>query len=57
MAQEWGIDPDGNSWTFRLQEGLVFHNGEALTAEDVKFSLERTMFHEESVVRTCLQSF
>ena len=50
VAQEWGIDPDGNSWTFRLQEGLVFHNGEALTAEDVKFSLERTMFHEESVV-------
>ena len=50
VAQEWGIDPDGNSWTFRLQEGLVFHNGEALTAEDVKFSLERTMFHEESLV-------
>ena len=50
VAEEWGIDPDGNSWTFRLPEGLVFHNGEALTAEDVKFSLERTMFHEESVV-------
>ena len=50
VAEEWGIDPDGNSWTFRLQEGLVFHNGEALTAEDVKFSLERTMFHEESLV-------
>ena len=50
VAQEWGIDPDGNSWTFRLQEGLVFHNGEALTAEDVKFSLERTMFHVESLV-------
>ena len=50
VAEEWGIDPDGNSWTFRLSEGLVFHNGEALTAEDVKFSLERTMFHEESLV-------
>ena len=50
VAEEWGIDPDGNSWTFRLPEGLVFHNGEALTAEDVKFSLERTMFHEESLV-------
>ena len=50
VAEEWGIDPDGNSWTFRLPEGLVFHNGEALTAEDVKFSLERTMFHVESLV-------
>ena len=50
VAQEWGIDPDGSSWTFRLLEGLEFHNGEALTAEDVKFSLERTMFHGESLV-------
>ena len=50
VAHEWGIDPDGSSWTFHLEEGLVFHNGEPLTAEDVKFSLERTMFHEESVV-------
>ena len=50
VAKEWGIDPDGLSWTFRLDEGLVFHNGDSLTAEDVKFSLERTMFHEESVV-------
>ena len=50
VAKEWGIDPDGSSWTFKLEEGLVFHNGEPLTSEDVKFSLERTMFHDESVV-------
>ncbi len=50
IAKEWGIDPDGSSWTFRLEEDLVFHNGDPLTTEDVKFSLERTMFHEESVV-------
>ena len=49
VAKEWGIDPDGSSWTFKLEEGLVFHNGESLTSEDVKFSLERTMFHPETV--------
>ncbi len=49
VAKEWGIDPDGNSWTFKLEEGLTFHDGEPLTAEDVKFSLERTMFHPETV--------
>ena len=50
VAHEWGIDPDGSSWTFRIREGLEFHNGEVLDAHDVKFSLERTMYHEESVV-------
>ena len=51
VAKEWGINPDGNSWTFKLGEGLTFHNGEPLTAEDVKFSLERTMFSS----RDCYQ--
>ncbi len=50
VAEEWGIDPDGNSWTFNIAPGLVFHNGEVLDAHDVKFSLERTMYHDESVV-------
>ena len=50
VAKEWGMDPGGNSWTFRLRDGLVFHNGEPLTSEDVKFSLERSMYHPQSVV-------
>ncbi len=50
VAEEWGIDPDGSSWTFNIAPGLVFHNGETLDAHDVKFSIERTMYHEESVV-------
>jgi len=49
VAEEWGIDPDGLSWTFKIQDGLTFHDGEPLTADDVKFSLERTMFHPETV--------
>ena len=49
VAEEWEIDPDGLSWTFKIQDGLTFHDGEPLTADDVKFSLERTMFHPETV--------
>ncbi|MFT4416974.1 ABC transporter substrate-binding protein [Fredinandcohnia humi] len=34
---------DDVTWHFTLKEGVTFHNGDPLTAEDVKFSLERVM--------------
>lgn len=43
VAERWELGPDGQSWTFFLQKGLKWHNGDPLTAHDVKFSLERTM--------------
>ena len=33
--------PDGKKYTFRLRRGVKFHNGRELTADDVKYSLER----------------
>ncbi|WP_435110949.1 ABC transporter substrate-binding protein [Nocardiopsis synnemataformans] len=47
LAEEWEISEDGTSWNFVLREGVTFHNGEALTADDVKFSLDR-MRHENA---------
>ena len=41
LAHEWSSSEDGLTWTFKLREGLKFHNGEALTAEDVVFSFDR----------------
>ena len=41
LAESWTMAPDGLSYVFTLRKGVLFHNGEALTAEDVKFSLER----------------
>lgn len=32
---------DNTTWQFELKQGITFHNGDPLTAEDVKFSLER----------------
>lgn len=43
IAESWSQAEDGLSWTFTLREGLTFHNGEALTAEDVVFSFERIL--------------
>ncbi|SIT73315.1 ABC transporter substrate-binding protein [Edaphobacillus lindanitolerans] len=34
---------DDTTWHFKLKEGITFHNGDPLTAEDVKYSLERVM--------------
>ena len=46
VAERWERAADGKSWTFYLRKGLKFHNGDPLTAHDVKFSLERIMLPE-----------
>jgi peptide/nickel transport system substrate-binding protein len=46
VAERWERAADGRSWTFHLRKGLKFHNGDPVTAHDVKFSLERKMSPE-----------
>ena len=41
LAESWTVSPDGLSYEFVLRKGVRFHNGDPLTAEDVKFSMER----------------
>jgi peptide/nickel transport system substrate-binding protein len=41
LAESWIERPDGLVYEFKLREGLSFHNGDAFTAEDVKFSFLR----------------
>ena len=41
VASDYTISEDGLVYTFTLREGVKFHNGNAVTAEDVKYSLER----------------
>lgn len=40
LAESWE-SIDENTWEFSIHEGVTFHNGEELTAEDIRFSLER----------------
>ncbi len=41
VAESWEASADGLTWTFRLRSGVKFHDGSELTAEDVKFSMDR----------------
>ena len=43
LAESWEIAPDGMSATFRLRDGATFHSGRAVTARDVKWSLDRAV--------------
>ncbi|WP_205576834.1 ABC transporter substrate-binding protein [Photobacterium salinisoli] len=43
LATSWSVSDDGLTWTFRLREGVSFHDGEKLTAQAAKQSLERTI--------------
>ena len=41
LAESWTASPDGLTYEFVLRRGVKFHNGDPVTAEDVKFSFER----------------
>src|SRR5437667_495939 len=41
LAESWTVSKDGITYEFVLRKGAKFHNGDPVTAEDVKFSYER----------------
>ena len=42
LAEEWENSDDGKTWTFKIREGVKFSNGDDMTPEMVKASIERT---------------
>ncbi len=43
LAEKWEVSNDELVWTFHLRKGVVFHNGDKLSAQDVKASFVRVM--------------
>jgi len=46
LAIDWWVSSDGLSYTFKIREGVKFHNGEILTTEDAEYSFERVMVQD-----------
>lgn len=40
-AEKWSISDDGLTYTFNLRKGLKWHDGQPLTADDVKFTFDK----------------
>jgi len=41
LAESWTVSPDGLAYEFVLRKGVRFHNGDPVTADDVRFSFDR----------------
>lgn len=49
LATKWESSPDGKQWTLQIRQGVTFHNGAPLTAEDVRFSIMRGIGAESRI--------
>ena len=48
-ATEWKISPDGLTYTFKIRQGIRFHDGSALTADDIKATYDKIVFPPQGV--------
>src|SRR5438128_6390854 len=49
VATEWKITADGLTYTFKLRQGIHFHDGSTLTSADVKATYDKIVFPPEGV--------
>ncbi len=49
LAESWEVSEDGKEYTFKLREGVTFHNGDKFDADDVLFTYNRSKDPEKSI--------
>src|SRR5439155_10620914 len=55
LADSWAVSNEGRTYTFRLRQGVKFHNGAIMTADDVVWSLKRWL--DPATQWRCLSEF
>ena len=43
LAESWEVSPDAKEYTFKLKQGVKFHDGTPFNADAVKFTFDRVM--------------
>jgi len=56
LAASWEISDDGLSYTFTLRDGVTFHDGTTMDAEDVKFTFDRILAEDSANAQKALYS-
>jgi len=54
LAASWEISDDGLTYTFTLRDGVTFHDGTTMDADDVKFSLDRSLAEDSANAQKAL---
>ena len=54
LAEAWDISADGLTYTFSLRDGVTFHDGTTMDADDVKFSLDRILSEDSQNAQKAL---
>jgi peptide/nickel transport system substrate-binding protein len=57
LAESWDVSEDGLVWTFKIREGVTFHDGTPLNAEEVAWSLNWTLEYEPETFSFYLANF
>jgi peptide/nickel transport system substrate-binding protein len=57
LAKSWEVSPDGRTYTFKLHEGVKFHDGSPLTSADIKATFDRIANPPQGVVSLRKSSF
>jgi peptide/nickel transport system substrate-binding protein len=56
LAESWTVSDDNLTWTFKLKEGVKFHNGKELTANDVKGTYDRFLADDADAARLVIKN-
>ena len=57
LAESWDISEDGKVYTFHLRQGVLFHNGEELSADDVVYTFDRMLTPATKALNTDILDF